>query len=63
MDRFQTFSVFSFHGTGIIRCGEYLSMAQQISLVMNSPMSSSAPGARQRTATQVTRGIRGSQAA
>ena len=35
MDRFQTFSVFSPRRTGGIGCGEYLSTAQGISLVIN----------------------------
>ena len=34
MDRVQTFSVFS-RRTGGIGCGEYLSTAQEISLVIN----------------------------
>ena len=35
MDRFQTFTVFSSHRTGVTGCGEDLSMAQEISLVIS----------------------------
>jgi hypothetical protein len=35
MDRFQTFTVISSHQTGVIGCGEYLRMAQEISLVIS----------------------------